>query len=72
MARKTSTTSTTPKYGIFRGETYAVPMCDDSGAPVRFDTLDAAQAALPAMQAEENRFAARWGYTAPTFVIQGC
>ena len=72
MTRKSSTTSTTPKYGIFRGETYAVPQYDDNGNFARYDTLNAAQAALPALQDQEARFARRWGYTAPTFVIQGC
>lgn len=72
MNRKPSTANSAPKYGIFRGNTYAVPVCDYSGTPVYFDTLDDARAALPAMQSEEDRFAARWGYTAPTFLIQGC
>ena len=70
MARK-SNRSTAPRYGIFRGTTYAVPVYDLDGNMARFDTLDAAKAALPELQADENRMAARWGYPAAKLIVQG-
>ena len=70
MARKTSKTQAAPKYGIFRGEAYAVPLYDLDGNFARFDTIDAAMEALPALVADEERMAARWGFTPAKLIVR--
>lgn len=68
MARKRKR-NTTPRYGIFRGINYAVPVYDLDGNVASYETREQAQAALPALQDDENRMAVRWGYPAATLTI---